>query len=100
MRVDVNFVGMPSTPILDVMRFGIFELDEANCELRRAGVLIKTTPRQFRLLHLLVKNPGRVVTREEIQKEIWDTDTFVDFQRNLNVCVAQLRAALNDEPES
>ncbi len=82
------------------MRFGIFELDEANAQLRRAGVLIKLTPRQFRLLHLLVRNPGQVITREAIQKEIWDADTFVDFQRNLNVCVAQLRAAIGDDSEA
>jgi TolB-like protein/DNA-binding winged helix-turn-helix (wHTH) protein len=82
------------------MRFGIFELDEANTELRRAGVLIKLTPRQFRLLHFLVKNSGRVVTRDEIRQEVWAADTYVDFQRNLNVCIAQVRAAIDDDSES
>lgn len=82
------------------MQFGNFELDQANNELRRAGILIKLTPQQFRLLRYMATNAGRVLTREEIQREIWGDDTFVDFQRNLNVCVAQLRAALNDDSEA
>jgi TolB-like protein/DNA-binding winged helix-turn-helix (wHTH) protein len=82
------------------MRFGCFELDEINGELRRDGALVKLPPRQFRLLHLLAKNSGQVVAREEIQREIWGTDTYVDFQRNLNVCIAQIRAALEDDSES
>lgn len=83
-----------------ILRFGNFELEETTGELRRDGLLVKLTPRQFRLLRFLLRNSGRVVTREEIQTEIWGDDTFVDFQRNLNVCVAQLRAALNDDSES
>src|SRR5258708_6990986 len=82
------------------VRFCNFELDDQNGELRRDGVLVKLAPRQFRLLHLLARNAGRVVTRDEIQREIWGADTFVDFQRNLNVCVAQLRATLEDDSES
>lgn len=82
------------------LRFGNFELEESSGELRRDGLLIKLTPRQFRLLRLLARNSGRVVSREEIQSEIWGSDTFVDFQRNLNVCVAQLRAALHDDSEA
>ncbi len=82
------------------MRFGNFEIDESSEELRQDGELVKMAPRQFRLLHFLARNPGRLVTRAEIQKEIWGEDTFVDFDRNLNVCVAQLRAALGDDSES
>ena len=82
------------------MRFGTFELDEINGELRRDGALVKLPPRQFRLLLLLARHSGQVVAREEIQREIWGSDTYVDFQRNLNVCIAQIRAALEDDSES
>jgi TolB-like protein/DNA-binding winged helix-turn-helix (wHTH) protein/Flp pilus assembly protein TadD len=83
-----------------VLRFGAFELDTRNGELRRGGALIKLTPQQLKLLQYLVEHPGEIMTREQIQREIWGTDTFVDFDRNLNVCVAQLRSVLNDDSEA
>ena len=83
-----------------ILRFGAFELDTRNGELRRGGVLLKLTPQQLKLLQYLVEHPGEILNREQIQREIWGTDTFVDFDRNLNVCVAQLRAVLNDDSEA
>ena len=83
-----------------VLRFGAFELDTRNGELRRGGALIKLTPQQLKLLQYLVEHPGEILPREQIQREIWGTDTFVDFDRNLNVCVAQLRSVLNDDSEA
>jgi DNA-binding winged helix-turn-helix (wHTH) protein/TolB-like protein len=81
------------------LRFGAFELDLQREELRRGGVLLKLAPQQFRTLRYLAENAGRVCTREEIQRSIWDAETFVDFDRSLNVCIAQIRAALNDDSE-
>jgi TolB-like protein/DNA-binding winged helix-turn-helix (wHTH) protein/Tfp pilus assembly protein PilF len=84
----------------EILRFGTFELDVRNNELRRAGVLIKLSPQQFRVLRFLAENAGRVCTREEIQDEIWGSEVFVDFDRGLNVCIAQIRSALNDDSEA
>jgi TolB-like protein/DNA-binding winged helix-turn-helix (wHTH) protein/Tfp pilus assembly protein PilF len=80
-----------------ILRFGAFELDLQNSELRRAGVLLKLSPQQFQVLRLLAENAGQLQAREDIQREVWGADTFVDFDRNLNVCVAQIRATLNDD---
>ena len=83
-----------------ILRFGAFELDLQNNELRRAGVLLKLSPQQFQVLRLLAENSGQLQTREDIQREVWGADTFVDFDRNLNVCVAQIRATLNDDSDA
>jgi TolB-like protein/DNA-binding winged helix-turn-helix (wHTH) protein len=83
-----------------ILRFAAFELDIQNSELRRAGVLIKLSPQQFQVLQLLAENAGQLLTREEIQSHVWGSDVFVDFDRNLNVCVAQIRAALNDDSDA
>src|SRR5260370_32994717 len=85
---------------LEVLRFGIFELDLANAELRRAGVLIKLAPQQFRVLAFLVQHADRVCTREEIRQAIWGAEVFVDFERGLNVSIAQIRAAPNDDSQA
>jgi TolB-like protein/DNA-binding winged helix-turn-helix (wHTH) protein len=83
-----------------ILRFGAFELDLQKNELRRAGVLLKLSPQQFQVLRLLAENSGQVLAREEIQREVWGADTFVDFDRNLNVCVAQIRSTLNDDADA
>ena len=54
----------------------------------------------MKLLALLAKRPGELVTREEIQKELWSGETFVDFERSINICVMQIRAALGDDAET
>ena len=83
-----------------LLRFGVFELDLRRQELRRAGVLLRLSPQQFRVLRMLAERGGQVCTREDIQREIWGSETFVDFDRGLNVCVAAIRAALNDDSEA
>src|ERR1700736_3183769 len=83
-----------------LLRFGTFELDPRNGELRKAGALVKLSRQPFQVLCLLAANPGQLLTREQIQREIWGDGTFVDFDRNLNVCITQIRAALHDDSES
>ena len=83
-----------------LLRFGAFELNLQTNELRRSGVLLKLSPQQLQALRLLTENAGQVLTREQIQRELWGDDTFVDFDRNLNVCIAQIRATLNDDSDA
>lgn len=80
-------------------RFGEFELDPEAGELRRNGRKLKLQPQPFKLLLLLVRRPGALVTREEIRQELWADGTFVDFDQSVNFCVKQIRDALRDEPE-
>ena len=83
-----------------LLRFGNFELDLKNSELRKAGVLVKLPPQPLTLLTMLAENAGDLVTREEIQRQVWGGQTFVDSDRNLNVCMAQIRAALGDDADA
>jgi len=80
------------------VRFGPFELDPRAGHLRKGKTQLHLQPQPFKLLSLLVRRAGQLVTREEIQHELWDQDTFVDFEQGLNVCIRQIRAALNDTP--
>ena len=83
-----------------VVRFGVFEVDLRNGELRKAGVLIKLQQQPFKVLALLVGHPGDIVTREELRCRIWGGDTFVDFDQGLNFCIKQIRAALGDQADT
>ena len=83
-----------------VLRFGDFELRLESGELRKSGALIKLQPQPFKVLALLTSRAGYVVTRENIQQQIWGGGTFVDFEAGLNYCLNRIRAALGDDPEN
>jgi TolB-like protein/DNA-binding winged helix-turn-helix (wHTH) protein/Tfp pilus assembly protein PilF len=83
-----------------IVRFGPFELDVRNYELRKEGIPVHLPPQPCRVLALLASQPHRVISRQEIQQKIWSSDTFVDFEQGLNVCIRQIRAALADDAES
>lgn len=53
-------------------RFGPFELDTAQAELRADGVTRPVEPQVFALLALLVENRERMVSRDEIIEKVWD----------------------------
>ncbi|MBV8518102.1 MAG: winged helix-turn-helix domain-containing protein [Acidobacteria bacterium] len=83
-----------------LLRFGDFTLDRRTLELRRGGVAVKLQQQPARVLVLLVERAGELVERETLRKAIWDDDTFVDFDRGLNYCIRQIRAALGDTAEA
>jgi len=80
-----------------IFRFGMFELDGDSGELRRDG---KDQPRlrdqALQILLTLLERPREIVTREELHRRLWASDTFVDFDHGLNTAINQLRNALGD----
>ena len=83
-----------------LIRFGVFELDLEARELRNQGAKVRLQEQPFQLLTVLLEKPGRVVTREELQKRLWSHDTFVDFETGLNTAIMKIRDALGDSAES
>jgi len=83
-----------------LLRFGAYEADLRNCELRKFGVKLKLQDQPFQVLSILLERPGDLITREELHQKIWPADTFVDFDDCLNKAVAKLRGALNDDPNN
>src|SRR5882724_6074515 len=84
-----------STPIGRI-RFGAYELDLDSLELTKGGMPIKLQPQPTRVLALLVSRAGQLVTREEIRKQVWGLDTFVDVDKGVGFCLKQVRAVLGD----
>lgn len=79
-----------------VVRFATFELDVRAGELHKAGARVRLQDKPFRLLAALLERPGELVTREELCRRLWASDTFVDFDNSLNNAVNRVRAALGD----
>jgi adenylate cyclase len=91
---------MGSTGSGRLVRFGEFEIDERAGELRKQGIKVRLQEQPLQVLQILLEHPGEVVTREELRKRVWPTDTFVDFDHGINNAVKRLREALSDTAET
>ncbi|HYL16442.1 MAG TPA: winged helix-turn-helix domain-containing protein [Terriglobales bacterium] len=82
------------------VHFGVFELDVRTGELRKDGLKIKLQGQPVQVLIALLECPSEIVTREELRQRLWPSDTFVDFEHNLNSAVKRLREALGDSADN
>src|SRR6202522_252912 len=97
---------VPSGRIL----FGAFELNLSTGELRSIEAPDPGNPdlnnkvilreQVFQVLRMLLEREGEIVTREEIEKRLWASDTTVDFDRSINVTINALRRALGDSADN
>ncbi|HKV62917.1 MAG TPA: winged helix-turn-helix domain-containing protein [Candidatus Acidoferrum sp.] len=90
----------PSSPNSRRIAFDRFEADLLSGELRKDGRRIRLQAQPFQLLALLLEHPGEVVTREEVCRNLWKADTFVDFDHSLGTAINKIREALNDSAEN
>jgi DNA-binding winged helix-turn-helix (wHTH) protein len=79
----------------EIGRFGNFEVDLHARQLHRNGVHLKAEEKPLKVLELLLKNPGEVVSRKVLREKLWP-DTTVAYEQNLNTAVNKLRILLRD----
>lgn len=80
-----------------VIRFAEFVVDLRSRELHRAGARVALQDQPFRVLTMLLEDPGDLVTRDELRRRLWPDGTFVDFDHSLNAAIKRLRLALGDD---
>ena len=76
-----------------VLRVGPIDLDPVTHEVRIGGVPTQLRPLEYKLLHLLVSDPGRVFTREELLEQVWEMRGDINT-RTVDVHVRRLRVSL------
>jgi len=91
--------GKVGSTSLNVFTFGEFELDMGRHQLRRGGFPVRLENLPLELLMLLVKRRGELVTRREIEDQLWGSDVFVDVDQGINTAVRKVRQVLRDRPE-
>jgi DNA-binding response OmpR family regulator len=84
-------------PAEETFRFGDVEIDFARGELRRHGTPVELTPIEFKLLGVLVRNRGRVLSRERLIQDAWGGATFVT-ERAVDGHVVCLRRKIEEDP--
>ena len=86
-----------SIPSEEVLTLGNLEMDFAKHVFRKNGVNIALPLREFELLEFLIRNSGRVLTRNQIIDRVWGSDYFGDT-KTLDVHIKRLRAKIEEDP--
>lgn len=79
------------------VQVGELLLDLEKATLKKNGSEIHLTPKETKLMALLMKNVGKVVTRNELMQEVWNTEYMGDT-RTLDVHICWLRQKIEDNP--
>ncbi len=83
----------------DIYEFSDYCLDIPARKLMRREEEIKLSPKEFKLLQLFVKRPGRALTRDEILNAVWGYDCFVT-PRSIDRFVTTLRSKIEADPHN
>lgn len=86
-------------PSEKLLRQGELEVDLSAVTVRKNGVTIEVTQKEFDLLTCLLTNPGKVYSREELMEKVWNYDYYGDM-RTVDVTVRRLREKIEDDPGS
>lgn len=95
----MSFPAPKSMSGIQRLRFGVFEVDFENRELRKHGIRIKLQRKPFQILEFLLRSPDQLVTRHDLSEHLWP-GLHVSFDRSLNTAVNALRRALGDTSRS
>jgi DNA-binding response OmpR family regulator len=90
-------VAVPSSASSQVLRAAGLEVDLTAHAVRRAGAALDLRPREFDLLALLIANPGRAYTREQILDRVWGED-YIGDTRTVDVHIRWLREKIEPDP--
>ncbi len=80
-----------------VLSFGLLTVDLAYRRVTLAGEEVALTRKEYALLAQLARHPGRVITQQQLLKDIWGP-THVDDSHYLRIVVAHVRQKLGDDP--
>src|SRR3982074_2625073 len=90
----------PETPIAQTLRFGLFEANLATGVLTRHGIRIRLQEQPFRILILLLRQPGETVSRAELCDALWPKGMHVNFDGSLDGAFKKLRIWKQDDAEN
>jgi two-component system phosphate regulon response regulator PhoB len=85
----------PAAGDYETLSGGDIEMDLASHRVTRGGQEVHLGPTEFNLLRHLMKNQGRVFSREQLLDQVWGHDVYVE-QRTVDTHIRRLRKALNE----
>jgi DNA-binding response OmpR family regulator len=85
----------PAEVIATALKMGEIVIDMESKRLIINGKKIELTRKEYEIVSLLAKNPGRIFSREEILRRIWESDVIVT-DRTVDVNITRLRRKMED----
>lgn len=79
------------------IKIGRVSLSDESKEVRVEGEVVSLTPYEYKILYLLLKNPGRVFSSNEIYERVWE-DEAIDVRKIISVHISHLRDKVEINP--
>jgi len=98
-RAVLRRADVPAQPAESVLEVGDVRMELDRHEVRAGSEALDLTVKEFEVLRMLLENAGKVVRREQLIREVWDT-TWFGSTKTLDVHVSALRKKLGDDPSS
>jgi two-component system alkaline phosphatase synthesis response regulator PhoP len=74
---------------------GLLQLDSVKFEVKLEGEVVELAKKEFQILELLMSSPGKVFSRQEIFRKIWDSEIIVG-ERTIDVHIRRIREKIGD----
>ncbi|MDE6962483.1 MAG: response regulator transcription factor, partial [Lachnospiraceae bacterium] len=81
----------------ETIKAGELTLSLNNYTVTKKGVSLELTAKEFEILRLLMENPKKVYTKEQIYSKVWN-DAYLGDENAVNVHISRLRNKIEDEP--
>lgn len=87
-------------PLADILVFndGDLEVDIKKFQVKKKGKIVNLTPNEFKLLNILLANPGNVFTRDQLLEKAFGKD-FEGFDRTVDTHIKNIRHKIEDNPK-
>ncbi|WP_370527490.1 DNA-binding response regulator [Trichocoleus sp. FACHB-46] len=94
-----NYQDFVVKPKEQVLRFQDLALDRQQCRVTLRGKEVPLSPKEFGLLEIFMKHPGRVRSREDLLEQVWGLD-FMGDSKTVDVHIRWLREKIEADPSS
>ena len=98
LRRYMNFGNFNNETREDVLRSGGLELNTSTKEVKVDGNQVKVTPIEYRILELLLRNKGRVISIDEIYEKVWKEESF-NVENTVAVHIRRIREKIEINPK-
>lgn len=98
-RANLRRASLLADRVSPLVRFGPVTVDLAQRRVSKSGEPVHLTPNEFRLLAVLIRNHGKVVTHRQLLLEVWGPG-YAERPHYIRVYMAQLRQKLEEDPSN
>lgn len=98
LRRYCNYGSKPQNPQDEILHEKQISLNRKTNEVYKNNVLLDLTEREYRILRLLLSNPGRIYTIEQLFEIVWEDTYFYSCSNTVMVHIRNLRKKIEDEP--